>query len=194
MTDLPPPRQAPFVATAESVEARSAPLESALSPAFRPLFDAEFGYVCRALRRLGVHEADVKDVAQELFVAVHARLDTYDPARPVRPWLFAFAVRYASNYRRLARNRAEQALSRVADAATPTDPRSDARDLILRALGRLDFDRRTVIVMHDLEGFDAPEIALQLQIPLNTVYSRIRLGRADFRDAVASLEAQGGGS
>ncbi len=193
MTDLPPPRQAPIESASAAVEAPMS-AGSALSPRFRPLFDAEFGYVCRALRRLGVREADVKDVAQELFVAIHERLDTYDPARPVRPWLFSFAVRYASNYRRLAWNRAEEERAHRASTPAPSDPRSDARDLILRALGRLDFDRRTVVVMHDLEGFDAPEIALQLQIPLNTVYSRIRLGRADFRDAVASLEARGGGS
>ena len=157
---------------------------------FRALFRAELGYVCRALRRLGVREADLPDVAQELFVAVHARAAELGPARPVRPWLFSFAVRFAANYRRLSRVRAD-AGELPENVAEPGDIHGEARDLVLRALARLDFDRRTVVVMHDLEGFAAPEIAATLGVPLNTVYSRIRLAREDFRRAFEALEEEG---
>ena len=75
-----------------------------------------------------------------------------------------------------------------------SDAKIEARDVVLRALEALDFDRRTVIVMHDLEGFDAPEIAAQLGALLNTVYSRLRLARADFRAAVEVLQSKGGPS
>jgi RNA polymerase sigma-70 factor (ECF subfamily) len=170
-------------------EVRSA--TAALSTDFRHLFDAEFGYVCRSLRRLGVHEADLADVAQELFVAVHRQFGEYDAARPLRPWLFSFSLRFAANYRRLARNRAAH-VDIANTHAAPSDPNSEARDLVLRALAELDFDRRTVLVMHDLEGFPAPEIADQTSAPLNTVYSRLRLARADFRSAVERLQAKGG--
>jgi RNA polymerase sigma-70 factor (ECF subfamily) len=162
-----------------------------LSLEFRALFERDFAYVCRSLRRLGVGDSDLKDVAQELFVAVHERLASYDPARPLRPWLFSFAVRFASNYRKLARNHAHDSLE-GASLGSEGSPQLEARDLILRALARLDFDRRTVIVMHDLEGFDAPEIAGQLGIPVNTVYSRIRLARADLREAITVLQHNGG--
>jgi RNA polymerase sigma-70 factor (ECF subfamily) len=160
---------------------------------FRSLFDAEFGYVCRALRRLGVPAGDVEDVAQELFVTVHHNLAEYDARRALRPWLFSFALRFAANYRRLARNQghvSDEALRRLPAG----DANAEARDVVLRALEGLDFDRRTVIVMHDLEGFDAPEIATQLGIPLNTVYSRLRLARAEFRSAVEALQSKGGPS
>ena len=170
---------------------RTIPVDAGtVSPDFRHLFEAEFGYVCRALRRLGILDSDLKDVAQELFVTVHERLGEFDRSRPLRPWLFAFAVRYASNYRRLARNRS---LDPVRDSQLATDgsSRIEARDLVLRALGRLDFDRRTVVVLHDLEGFDAPEIARLLGIPVNTVYSRIRRARADFRAAFDDLQQEG---
>ena len=42
-----------------------------------------------------------------MFVEVFRNLHRYDPARPLRPWLFAFAFRFASDYRRLARHRVE---------------------------------------------------------------------------------------
>jgi RNA polymerase sigma-70 factor, ECF subfamily len=180
-----------------TVRAEPAPLRAASAePTFRALFDAEFGYVCRALRRLGVFAADVEDVSQELFVAVHRSLPEYDTSRPIRPWLFSFAFRYAANYRRLARNQGH-----VSDAALSTvygharvDADAEARDLVLRALSAMDFDRRAVVVMHDLEGFGAPEIAAQLGIPLNTVYSRLRVGRENFQRAVEALQSNGEGS
>ncbi|CAN5885537.1 sigma-70 family RNA polymerase sigma factor [soil metagenome] len=164
---------------------------TAASREFRRLFEAEFEYVCRSLRRLGVREVDLADVAQELFVTVHNQLPKFDVTRPLRPWLFSFSLKFAANYRRLARNRAPHV--EVDDAsAAPADPNGEARDLVLRALADLDFDRRTVLVMHDLEGFGAPEIAEETGVPLNTVYSRLRHARAEFRAAVDRLQARAG--
>jgi RNA polymerase sigma-70 factor (ECF subfamily) len=156
-----------------------------LSDEFKSLFDAEFAYVCRSLQRLGVRHGDVLDVAQELFVTVHQRFDDFDRARAVRPWLFSFSLKFASNYRRLARNKAVE-IDTDSLGAQPLN--IEARDLVLRALVDLDFDRRIVLVMHDLEGFAAPEIADITMTPLNTVYSRLRLARVDFRAAVARLD------
>ena len=161
---------------------------------FRGLFEAEFGYVCRALRRLGVQSSDLEDVAQELFVIVYRSFGDYDSRRALRPWLFSFALRFAANYRRLARNRGHVSDGALRRIPVTSDARMEARDVVLRALEALDFDRRTVIVMHDLEGFDAKEIAAQLGAPLNTVYSRLRLARADFRAAVEVLQSKGGAS
>ncbi len=168
----------------------SSDFPSLLAPAFRLIFEAEFGYVCRSLRRLGVLSADLQDVAQELFCSVHQRLDEYNPARPLRPWLFSFSLRFAANYRRLARNHNHVPENALSTHPAPV-PDADARDLVLAALAALDFDRRVVLVMHDLEGFAAPEIAEQLGCNLNTVYSRIRLARKAFKDAVVRLQAKG---
>ena len=164
--------------------------EDVLSKRFRQIFDAEFAFVCRALRRLGVRESDLRDVTQELFVSIHRQLDAHDASRPLKPWIYSFALKHASNYRRLARLRGHHSI----DAITPIaveDSDAGARDLVLRALATLDFDRRTVLVMHDLEGFAAPEIAEATATPLNTVYSRLRTAREEFRTAVAALEEGG---
>ena len=71
------------------------------------LFRQEYSYVSNTLRRLGVHERDLEDVAQEVFLTVHAILDDYDRARPLRPWLFGIAYRHALRHRERARNRRE---------------------------------------------------------------------------------------
>jgi RNA polymerase sigma-70 factor (ECF subfamily) len=67
------------------------------------------------------------------------------------------------------------------------DPRIAQRDLLWRALATLDEDRRTVIILHDLEGHTGVEIAALLDIPANTVHSRLRLARADLLTAVSRL-------
>jgi len=161
--------------------------DDALGATFRDVFEREAAFVCRTLERLGVRPADVDDVAQELFVAVHRSLDQWDRTRPVRPWLAAFASRFAANYRRLGWHRGRP-LDDVPDSPKLVR-RLDAKTKVSRALDALDMDKRSLIVMHDLEELSAPEIAEALGVPLNTVYSRLRVARERFR---AALEPEGG--
>ncbi len=179
---------------AETMVERAA--QSPLSGPFRALFDAELAYVCRSLRRLGIREAELDDVAQEVFVHVHRRFEEYDASRPVRPWLFSFALRVAANQRRLARHRREVGQDDVdvhaSDAASPEQDalRAESRRLVLEALDGVELDRRAVLIMHELDGVAAPGIAEALGIPLNTVYSRLRTAREEFRAAVSRAQAR----
>ena len=163
---------------------------------FRRIFEAEVDYVCRSLGRLGVSPGDVEDVAQELFIAVHRKLFSYDASRPIRPWLFGFAYRSASDYRR--RTRFSLEVSSDADAASDAPlpdvvlESSERCALLEAALARIDLDKRAVIVLHDLDEQAIPEVAEALAIPLNTAYSRLRLGRAELRAQLSRLLAAKG--
>jgi RNA polymerase sigma-70 factor, ECF subfamily len=152
------------------------------------------GYVLRTLRRLGVTSADVEDMAHEVFLAVHDQLDAYDRSRPLRPWLFAFAFRIASHYRRKARRETELDPTKdVVDAGDAPDALLDKerkRRLVLAALEQIELDRRAVFVLHEIDGFTCEEVARSLAIPLGTVYSRLRLAREDFADKMRRLRAR----
>ncbi len=167
-------------------------------PAFRALFEAEFDYVFHSLFRLGVRRPDLEDLTHEVFVAVHRALADYDPARPLRPWLFGFAFRVASDHRRRAHHRREAPDERAGEApdARPLADEQlaseEARLLLLAGLDALPIERRAVVVMHDLDGCSAPEIAGAVGIPLNTVYSRLRLGREQLGAAVKRLRLRRG--
>ena len=146
------------------------------------LYEAEYGYVERTLSRLGVRPADLADVAHDLFVVVYRQSGERDPARPVRAWLFGIALKLAANYRRRAfRSRELPAeTERGIDDRAPADEQlaeAQARAKLLAALEVLDLEHRAVIVLHDLEGAAAPEVAATLGVPLNTVYSRLRAAR-----------------
>lgn len=159
---------------------------------FNRLYEAEFDYVWSTLRRLGVPEAHVEDVAHDVFVTAWKKLAEYDPSRPLRPWLFGIAYRLASDFRDKAWQRREVADAEpdtTDDAPTPEGhaQQAQAKQLVLRAMESIPLDRRAVFVMHELEGQGIPEVAQALDVPLNTAYSRLRLARRDFQAAVEKL-------
>jgi RNA polymerase sigma-70 factor (ECF subfamily) len=64
------------------------------------------------------------------------------------------------------------------------------RTLVSQALDAIDLDRRAIVVLHDIDEVPVTEIATALGIPVNTAYSRLRLGREDFAGAVKRLRAR----
>jgi RNA polymerase sigma-70 factor, ECF subfamily len=178
---------------AAATQGRSVPLDVAVhAPDLGAIFDDHFDYLWNTLRRLGVREADLEDLVHEVFIKVHARLFDYDRSRPVRPWLFGFALRVAADYRRLARHRIEVFGSSIepVDPASPADVRIEAgevRALVEAALDCVELDRRAVLLLHDVDEVPVPEIARELGIPLATAYSRLRLAREELTAAVHRL-------
>jgi RNA polymerase sigma-70 factor (ECF subfamily) len=153
---------------------------------FRVLFDDNFAYVWASLARLGVADRDCEDVANEVFLSVYRKLDQYDRARPLRPWLFAFAAGTASDYRRLARHRVDLSGDRM-----------EGEDLLLArerhalvdaALAEVDQEKRVVLILHELDECPIPDAAIALGIPEGTAYSRLRAGRAQFEAAVRRIQ------
>lgn len=191
MTD--PARERPSPASDDAAlvatKGRGTPLD------FEQLFEDELDYVWHALRRLGVREADLDDEVNEVFLRVHRQFAKYDPSRPVRPWLFAFAARVAAEHRRLAHNRREVPglPPDLLDPGPSTEAQAadnEARAMVLRALDRLDQSKREVFVAIELGGHSAPELALELGVPVNTVYSRLRLARDEFAVALRRLSKE----
>jgi RNA polymerase sigma-70 factor, ECF subfamily len=165
-------------------------------PDFPTIYRSEFPYVWKTLRRLGAPPQDIEDLAHDLFVVVHRHLAEYDPTRPLRPWLFGIALRVVADFRRSPR----QAREILGDPTEPVDGKptpqerlesSEARALLMKALDKLDLDRRAVFVMHELDEIPIPEIACALAIPLNTAYSRLRLARADVTASLHRLRSEG---
>jgi RNA polymerase sigma-70 factor (ECF subfamily) len=156
--------------------------------------------VWRTLRRLGVREADLEDTVQEVFMVFHRRLNDFDHACPVGPWLMGIAHRVAAAERRRARHRrelptaSEQLENRPGSINSPHEDVEaiQRRRRVQEALDTLDLDRRIVFVMYELEGVACTDIAAALDVPLNTVYSRLRLARERFKGAVVRLRLSKG--
>jgi RNA polymerase sigma-70 factor (ECF subfamily) len=164
---------------------------------FGQIFEEHFAYVWGSLRRLDVREADLEDQAHEVFLKVHAHFHQYDRTRQIRPWLFAFAFRVASDYRRLARHRVEVlgASVEAVDPQQPADTRiqlAEEHALLAAALDTVALDRRAVLMLHEFDEIPVPAIASALGIPVGTASSRLRLGREDLAAALHRLRKQRG--
>jgi RNA polymerase sigma-70 factor (ECF subfamily) len=161
------------------------------------IFQQEFRYVWNSLRRLGVHDRDLEDMAHEVFVRVHDQLPLFDPERSLRPWLFGIALGIATNYRRLARHRLQLMAEppEVTDQARRADEnleQQEEAELVHAALQKVTLEQRAVLVLHELDGCPIPEVATTLGLSLNTAYSRLRLGREAFRSAFRRMATQKG--
>ena len=158
------------------------PVALASPPPFAEIFHEHAPHVWRALRRLGVREADVEDVCQEVFVVVHRKLPEFEGRSTLKTWIYGICARTASDYRRRAHVRHEEATGRVPDERHSAPQlkdleREQARAMLDEALAALDDDKRAVFVAYEIEDLEMPEIAAALGCPLQTAYSRLYAAR-----------------
>jgi RNA polymerase sigma-70 factor (ECF subfamily) len=163
-------------------------------PTFEQVYEETFPPVWRTVRRLGVADAAVDDVVQEVFVNVYRRLGQFEGRCSVKTWVFGILVRVMGNYRRTRRRKgAGHATSSVVgdpelvvdSAADPLElaSRSQAGRIVRQLLEKLDEDKAAVFVLAEIEGLTVPEIADATGVNVNTVYSRLRAARKDFERA-----------
>ncbi|MCC6215182.1 MAG: RNA polymerase sigma factor [Polyangiaceae bacterium] len=161
-------------------------------PPLRRIFDEHAGYVWRALRHLGVPEADVDDVCQEVFVVVHRRLSAFEGRSTLRTWIYGICLRAASDYRRRAWVRREVPVGDDVDSELEP-PQADAvaareaQRKLLAALESMDADKREVFVLFEIENVSMKEIAALMSCPLQTAYSRLHAAR---RVVIAALATE----
>ena len=164
----------------------------------RRLFDSHLPFVWRNLRRLGVPESLVEDAAQDVFLVVHRRWDSWQAERStVETWLFGIVLRVAHNHRRAQQRRLAWLLPshdrRVQESPSPADgpaehlAQREAAALFERAVATLDADKRALFLMIDVEQMTVPQAASALGINVNTAYWRLRKVRIAFRRALAKL-------
>lgn len=161
------------------------------------LFQEHGRFVFRLLRRLGVPDADVDDVFQEVFVIVHRKLATLDPTVSRRAWTYGVSVRCAANYRKRQRARREVATEEMADRPDERlvmpgeviDARK-AKDILGQILARLDDDKREVFVLHVIEELPMNEVADALGCPVATAWSRLYAARKLVEDGIRRARAQ----
>ncbi|WP_437761743.1 RNA polymerase sigma factor [Sorangium sp. So ce281] len=164
-------------------------------PEFRALYDAHFNFVWCSLRRLGVREADVLDLAQKVFLTAHVKLPEFEGRSLLTTWLFGICQRVASDYRRSARFRrevttdaAEMDLYGGASEELAQNAESRQRAQAAEAiLNKLPEPQRLVFVLFELEEKSGQEIADLLGISVGTVRSRLRLARETFSREVKRL-------
>jgi len=150
--------------------------------------DRVYGLV---LRILG-HPEDAREVAQEVFVSVFEKIDSYRGEAAISTWLFRIAVNHARNRIKHASRRRERQKDSFDDMHSPPSsgqlnaevPRPDqvhgrryVATLVDQALAQLDEDQRVMVILRDVEGQSYEDIAEITGVQLGTVKSRIHRAR-----------------
>lgn len=140
-----------------------------------------------ALRRyaygLTRNSADADDLVQACLERAISRRELLRSESAVRPWLFRILSNLFVNQIRRARSRPEVVGIDVPDIAGCDGDPERAAELreVLDAVGGLEPDRRTVLLLVSVEGFSYAEAAEMTGVPIGTVMSRLAWGRAELR-------------
>jgi len=158
----------------------------------RTIYRDQGRFVWLSLQRLGINPSDLDDVAQDVFMIVHRRLDTFDRRARITTWLFGICMRVAANYRRRRRWTREVLSGGSEDerpaalvAADDVLVRREQRELAERALNRLEVAKRATFVMFEIESLSCLEIAEVMNVPVGTVYSRLHSARRQLEKAMS---------
>jgi RNA polymerase sigma-70 factor (ECF subfamily) len=143
------------------------------------LYDEHAQALFAFLLNLTRHEADTRDLLQELFVKLAKRPELLEEVHDERAFLLRLAHNLAIDLMR-RRGTREKNYEQLAGEPTPifapaTEPDAKAfREALAAALGDIPPDQRAVVHLKLWEGLTFEQIAELLDLPLNTAASRYR--------------------
>lgn len=148
--------------------------------------------------RLAGQQQDAEDLVQDVIVKLYPRLDELESIDQLRPWLNRVLYRHFIDQVRRKRRQSDRPLSEVVDAENQSAyMESFASDdagpealvdssrlgpVLDQVMATLAPDQRTLIMLHDVDGWRQEDIAEILDIPLGTVKSRLHRCRAALRE------------
>ncbi len=161
--------------------------------AFGELFGRHRDAVWGFFRRRIADRGRAEDLAHDVFVALLNGAARYEPRAPFRAYLFGVAFRLLAAERR----RSARLLSPIDDEpsapALVTRPRDDGF-WVRRALARLDQADREILMLREFEQLSYDEIASVLEVPINTVRSRLFRARGALRRLLLPSEGRANGT
>lgn len=170
--------------------------------ALEALLERHQGQVYRFGMKMCRDPEDAKDVLQDTLIAMARGVRDFRGASSLSTWLFTIARSFCIKKRRRSK------FARGADRSLETDVPANAVELVdqgknaeealagkqvehalEQAIGALEPLYREVLVLRDIEGLTAPEVAEVLGIGVPAVKSRLHRARLSVREHVAPLLA-----
>jgi RNA polymerase sigma-70 factor (ECF subfamily) len=143
---------------------------------------------------------DADDVAQESLISMARSLKDFRGDSAVSSWLFTIARRFCIKKRRRSKFAPVRedsldapenaAFDRLVDAAPNPEQAATRHELasaLNRAIDALDPSQREVLVLRDVEGLSAPEVARVLGTSVDAVKSRLHRARVTVRRQLAPV-------
>lgn len=165
-------------------------LRQGSEPAFTILFHRHkqpiFGFFSRRV----ADAARAEELTQETFIALFRAAKRYEPRALFRTFLYAIAFRILRTDRRKSQFRA-LFFGATSQAESATVKSHTENELWVRsALRKLDPTDREIVMLREYQQLSYAEIATLLNMPLNTVRSRLFRARAALRDLLVPPHAR----
>ena len=165
--------------------------------ALEKLLERHQGAVYRFGMKMCGEPEDAKDVLQETLFAAVRTLPEFRGASSVSTWLYTIARSFCLKKRRTSKfaperieslEAHEEASAEVADGRRSPEEDASARQtrkVLDAAISELDPMYREVLVLRDVEGLPAAEVAEILGLTVEAVKSRLHRARVAVRERVA---------
>ncbi len=167
--------------------------------AFQTLIERYHDPLMRFLIRLMGGRAAAEDAFQETFLQLHQSLDSFDPSRRFKPWLFTIAANKGRDALRRKARRPTVSLSAGIDDAgdrsfvdlmeidlPPVDAdlqSAETAERVQRAVDRLSPRQREILLLAYFQRMSYAQMSEVCGIPLGTVKSRLHSAVAAFAKA-----------
>src|SRR5205823_7168840 len=157
--------------------------------AFRQLFARHKNEVARLVFRMIGPRADLEDIIQEVFLQVHRSLKDFRAQSKFSTWLHRVTVNVVLMHKRAARSRPQ--LVHPQGDETQADPhlapdedvaRLERMRAFRRVIDRLAEKKRTVFLLHELEGMSPADISKIVDAPVLTVRTRLFYARRELAE------------
>ena len=143
--------------------------------AFGILIKRHQGFVFGVVMRVVKNPTTAEDIAQDTFIRAFKSLDGFRGDAAVRSWLYRIANNLALNHVTRSREKPTDSIPEKS-SGTSTARRAEQRELqaaMATAIDSLPEDLRGPLVMREYDHKSYEEIAAELDLPLNTVRTRI---------------------
>lgn len=157
------------------------------SDAFAELFDRHRAALWGFFRRRVPDHGRAEDLLQDTFVALLKSTGRYEARDVFRRFLFGIAYNVLADERRRAGVQGSESWGQgsqetaLAALAAPTTNLTDVL-MVRRAIAGLDAIDREVLLLREFEALAYADIAAALDIPLNTVRSRLFRARMALKE------------
>lgn len=154
--------------------------------AFEQIYRSTCGFVYNVALRIIHNYADAEEVTQDVFMKVYHSLKDFRFRSSFKTWLYRITVNTAINrYRSTRREKKDRVdFDTVINTVPVAQPvgqdalvKGDNELLLNKLLEGLSPEYKACLVLREIEGLSYKEIAASLNIPVNTVRSRLRRAR-----------------
>lgn len=149
----------------------------------------------RLAYRFTGRKEDAEDLVQELLLRLFARMDRLREVRELKPWLARSLYNlYIDTIRGIKRSPlghldgdSDNVLALLEDQHAQPDNHlelSQQQKQLMQAVNSLGEAHRSLVIMHDMEGYTLNEMSQIMALPIGTLKSRLHRARNKLRESI----------